>query len=507
MEKFVMKSNDIDFDVVVIGSGCIGSVISTILANKKYKVLMLEKGTHPRFSLGESSTPLTTFLFKKFADSYQIPEFEKYSSYNNMKEKTNLNCGPKGIFYYLNHKENKEANFEGETIVQTRTVDLQYDRKDLDLDLVKLASEKYNVTYRDNTEIIDFDDTNKNFIKLSIKDSKHDVSTIYAKFVLDCSGFNSFIANSLNIKNEIHTPLNSRSIFSHVKNLIKIDDLSEEIEGIKKFDGTQHHYFDGGWLWIIPFDNGITSVGFNLDNNVYPMNSLSATEEFELFINKFPTLKKIFENVEYTMPIIKTGRLQFKKEKYVGNRWAMLPAAVMGIDAWQSTGLTIGMLSIQRLVWILDNLCFKNDDFSIQNFNSYIKQLDEEYLYINLFVSAIYKSFKYKNIFELICLLPFIGVEKFVLNDGLNRPWDPTSLFMSFGDPLWLYYFNKIIKLVDQINEENSKQIEEEIRNILVNDLKEFNSRNYGKIEMQNKYLMNMSKSESQLNKFMGEVC
>src|SRR5437870_5781735 len=44
--------------VAIVGSGFAGSLLARILAVQGHGVALLERGTHPRFAIGESSTPL-----------------------------------------------------------------------------------------------------------------------------------------------------------------------------------------------------------------------------------------------------------------------------------------------------------------------------------------------------------------------------------------------------------------------------------------------------------------
>ena len=48
----------IDADVAVVGSGFAGSLVSLALTRRGRRVVMIERGRHPRFAIGESSTPL-----------------------------------------------------------------------------------------------------------------------------------------------------------------------------------------------------------------------------------------------------------------------------------------------------------------------------------------------------------------------------------------------------------------------------------------------------------------
>ena len=61
-------------DVVVVGSGFAGSLIARILRTLGYHVLLLERGTHPRFAIGESSTPLANLSLERIARRYNLPD-------------------------------------------------------------------------------------------------------------------------------------------------------------------------------------------------------------------------------------------------------------------------------------------------------------------------------------------------------------------------------------------------------------------------------------------------
>ncbi len=48
--------------VAVVGAGFGGSLIALIAARLGHEVLLVERGTLPRFAIGESSTPMANFL-------------------------------------------------------------------------------------------------------------------------------------------------------------------------------------------------------------------------------------------------------------------------------------------------------------------------------------------------------------------------------------------------------------------------------------------------------------
>ena len=71
-----MKNMPAQFDVVILGSGMAGSVLATILAKHKAKVLMLDKASHPRFAIGEALTSHTEKLLSLLSHQYAIPELD-----------------------------------------------------------------------------------------------------------------------------------------------------------------------------------------------------------------------------------------------------------------------------------------------------------------------------------------------------------------------------------------------------------------------------------------------
>ena len=504
------------FDVAIIGSGFTGALGAGILSKLGYKVLLLERGRHPKFALGESSTPLTTHYLKKFSDQYGIPEFDVLSSYEKMKSGTNLNCGPKELFYYMGHSFS-EASMLGsnltqkEVIVQTRSTDVQYDRAQLDEYLTSVAI-KYG------SEYIDMVDVNK------VLFSSSDV-TIFAseegcerefksKFIIDCTGHKSVLAKQMDLRifeKNLDTPLKTRTIFTHFKGVKEIDMAFQNLEGFdKKIEiprtrGTQHHVFDGGWYWFIPFDNGVTSVGISLDMDLHPQNAMAAEEEFMLITSKLPLVKKLLSSAQNTMAFIKTDRLQFFSNKMAGGRWALMPSAAFGIDAWQSTGMTLSVMSLDRLIWNLENVVFKFDKFEPESFAIYQEQLSKEFYYISRFIHGVYKSFKHQELFNLFCLLPFLGIEKFVLDGGLLRPWDSNAIFMNFGNPHWVECFNKLYYFILDMNKKDTLT-ENDIsfaQNVIQKDMYRYNSRNYGCPSMKNTYMVDNSTIEEALDKVL----
>ncbi|MBE9170024.1 hypothetical protein IQ238_21715 [Pleurocapsales cyanobacterium LEGE 06147] len=111
------------------------------------------------------------------------------------------------------------------------------------------------------------------------------------------------------------------------------------------YQGTLHHVFDGGWMWVIPFNNHqrstnpICSVGVNFDSRRFPKTNLSAEKEFQNFLTKFPDIAIQFEDAKPIRNWVSTGRLQYSSSSCRGERFFLLPHAAGFVDALYSFGL------------------------------------------------------------------------------------------------------------------------------------------------------------------------
>ena len=62
-----------DADVVIVGAGFAGALTAMALRRRGRSVLLVERGRHPRFAIGESSTPLANLLIEELADRTTCP--------------------------------------------------------------------------------------------------------------------------------------------------------------------------------------------------------------------------------------------------------------------------------------------------------------------------------------------------------------------------------------------------------------------------------------------------
>ena len=93
-----------DFDIAVVGSGFAGSLIAMIAQRLGRSVVLIERERHPRFAIGESSTPLANLLLEELAARYDLPQVASLAKWGTWQAAhPELACGLKRGFTFFHH--------------------------------------------------------------------------------------------------------------------------------------------------------------------------------------------------------------------------------------------------------------------------------------------------------------------------------------------------------------------------------------------------------------------
>jgi tetracycline 7-halogenase / FADH2 O2-dependent halogenase len=148
-------------DVAIVGSGFAGSLMALGLVRQGQRVVILERGRHPRFAIGESSTPLANLLLEELADRYDLPYVRSFSKWGTWQQShPEVACGLKRGFTFYFHEPGKpfsdDRRHERQLMVAAspcdRIADTHWYRPDFDHALVRHAQHS-GATYLDDTSI------------------------------------------------------------------------------------------------------------------------------------------------------------------------------------------------------------------------------------------------------------------------------------------------------------------------------------------------------------------
>ena len=272
-------------------------------------------------------------------------------------------------------------------------------RQDIDAYLLNTAIH-YGATVRQNTNIKEITIDQSGVQLESVKGEKFN-----ARYIVDATGFRSLLADKFGLREKpTRLKTQSRSIFTHMIDVPPYDDCVEPRGAhnmpVPWFNGTLHHIFDGGWLWVIPFNNHPTSInplcsiGLQLDPRKFPkVPGVSPQQEFQDFLSRYPSMARQFKNAKAVRDWVSTERLQYSATKCVGYRFCLMSHATGFLDPLFSRGLANTVEAINAFVPLLLKSLADND-FSEERF-AYVEALQQNTIDHNdELVNGAYISFR-----------------------------------------------------------------------------------------------------------------
>ncbi|MFF4276011.1 FAD-dependent monooxygenase [Streptomyces sp. NPDC001536] len=406
------------YDVAILGAGMAGGMLGAVLARNGVKVLLIDAGTHPRFAVGESTIPYTSAMTRIVGERYDVPEIVHMASFRGIQDHVSPMSGRKQNFGFVYHREGQDQNpdeINQLVVPEWQRTESHLFRQDTDAYLFHLAV-KHGATPLLGTRITDIETGPDGAVLRDAHGTEY-----HAEYLVDGSGFRSPVADAFGLREEpTRARHHSRTLFTHMVGVTAYDDAPSAAAHKQPspwHHGTLHHVFDGGWLWVIPFDNHdgaispLCSVGLTLDERKFPRSQdLTPQQEFDEFLEKFPQIAEQFTDARAVRPWVATGRLQYSSSSTVGERYCLTAHAAGFIDALYSRGLTNTLEVVNSLAWRLIEAT-KDGDWSTERFE-YIDRLQQG-LY-DVHDDLVYSS--------------FVGFKHYDLWNAVTRVWESTSI-------------------------------------------------------------------------------
>ena len=372
-------------DVAIIGAGFGGSLTALLVERVGLKPVLIEQGSHPRFAIGESSTPLADLTLRALAEKYDLPRLVPLTRYGSWRRTyPDVMRGLKRGFSYFHHQAGEPfvhcADHANELLVAASPDDEHADthwlRADVDHFFVREV-QAAGIDYFDRTTLENVAAgagaraagstgfagglTRSAGWRLSGRRDGEAIE-VTAPFVIDASGAGRVLERCLGIANDVSgVKTNSRTIYSHFRGVRRWRDVYEQVGGRSSdhpYDcdaAALHHVFDGGWMWVLRFDDDLVSAGFVLDREHFPLDeSVSPEREWANWLERFPSIAAQFEQAQPVRPFDRTDRLQRCAAQFVGENWAMLPYTAGFLDPLHSSGIALTLSGIERIIAALE---------------------------------------------------------------------------------------------------------------------------------------------------------
>lgn len=322
MEQQMQEIARQECDVLVIGGGPAGCTVAPLLVEKGYKVVVLEKARHPRFHIGESLLPANLPLFERMGIAEEVKA---------------IGMVKPGAEFVSPHHDMAQCFEFADAWDKSMPYAYQVQRAEFDTILIRNA-EKKGVEVHENCKAraVDFLPDNSGAIVRAQHDDGRE-SEWKARFVVDASGRDTFLANRFQIKHR-NPKHNSSAIYGH-------------FAGAKRHDGQAAgnitiFWFEHGWFWFIPMMNDTTSIG--MVTWPYYMKTIGDRniEQFLMDgIAMCPALAERLKDAKLVNKVEATGNFSYVSERNHGQNYMLLGDAYAFIDPVFSSGVLLAMNS------------------------------------------------------------------------------------------------------------------------------------------------------------------
>ncbi len=308
-------------DVLIIGGGPAGSTAATLLAGRGHRVVLLEKARHPRFHIGESLLPANLPLFERLgvADEIKAIGMQKLGA-----EFVSPWHGRGEIFEFKDAYDPRPAYA------------YQVRRSQFDEILIRRAS-RAGAQVIEGCRVCAADIApGRQFIRVDAVHEDGRPEAWDARFLVDASGRDTFVAGQLGAKRRSHKH-NSAAMYAHFSGAQRYDD--------QRAGNITIYWFEHGWLWFIPLADGASSVGAVVWPAYLKERRLPLEEFFLATIAKCAPLAARLQQAELVSPVEATGNYSYSANHSYGERYLLLGDAYAFIDPVFSSGVWLAMNS------------------------------------------------------------------------------------------------------------------------------------------------------------------
>jgi tetracycline 7-halogenase / FADH2 O2-dependent halogenase len=432
-----------DWDIVVAGAGFGGALVAAIAARTGRRVLLLEKGRHPRFAIGESSTPLSNLILERLATTHRLDSLAPIAKWGAWRRNfPSISGGLKRGFTFFHHEPPRDhpARRESPDLMVAASPndeigDTHWFRADVDQHFVRAAVEA-GVTYLDAATITEATTAGPG-VELSFErpDGRRKVR---AKLLIDATGPAGLLHRLFGLSNAgVPGMPDTCTLYSHFTGVDRDD--ATIASGRLPFppdDAAVHHLFDGGWIWVLRFNNGVTSAGVSMRCDLAEKLALREGPAGWLrLLGRLPDVARRFKNARPVREFTWQEPLPYRASQSSGQGWLMLPSAAGFVDPLMSTGFALTLLGVERLAaWLAQNPGVPD----VATLAEFAAETEADLLAAARLISALYARLADPAGFRAIALIYFVAVSYAETARRLGRA-DLAPGFLMRGRPdFWL---------------------------------------------------------------------
>ena len=321
-----------DCDVLIIGGGPAGSTLGALMARRGHDVVLLEKETHPRFHIGESLLPMNLPILDRLGVHSEVAAFGV--------------CKAGADFTYDNAGNFHTFHFD-RALGESPGCAYEVRRSEFDQILFNNA-ERLGARCYQQERVVEV--RNESACPKVVSRAVDGTDTTWTpRYVVDASGRDRWLASRRGWvkRNPRH---GSAALFGH------FEDVPRRPGG--DAGNISIYWFDGGWIWMIPLQDDVTSVGV-VCRPAFLKARLSeragdALATFNAIVGQCPPAVKRLSLAKPVSVIRGAGNYSYTANQMVGPGYALIGDAFAFVDPVFSSGVYLAMNSAERAVPMIE---------------------------------------------------------------------------------------------------------------------------------------------------------
>jgi flavin-dependent dehydrogenase len=309
-------------DVLVIGAGPAGTVAASIINKAGYKVKIVEKMKFPRFVIGESLLPRCMEALEEagFLEAVKAKGFQD-----------------KGGAKFVKNGKICDYSFDDQ-YTKGWAWTWQAPRADFDKALAdEVEKMGVPVSYETTVTAIEFDGADST---TTVEYANGEKAQIKARFIVDGSGYGRVIPRLFKLDKPSNLETR-KAMFAHVT-----DEKRAMADEPNRITIIVHEF--GVWIWVIPFSNGNTSIGFVGSPEFFKKFQGSNEEQFRAHIASQPYLSERFKDAKLIFEPRVLEAWSSTTEKFYGEGFVLTGNVTEFLDPVFSSGVTLATVSSQK---------------------------------------------------------------------------------------------------------------------------------------------------------------
>jgi flavin-dependent dehydrogenase len=326
-------------DVIVIGGGPAGSTVSTLIAQRGYKVELFEREHFPRFHIGESLIPETYWVLERLN---MLPKM-RASHFVKKYSVQFVNAAGKhsAPFYFWDNKPHECS--------QTwQVVRSEFDQMMLD------NAREHGVSAHEGVRVVDVLFEGDRAAGVTIQTEGGARREVRARVVVDASGQNGLLMNRFRLR--LWDPvLNKGAIWTYWKGAYRDTGKDEGATMVIQTTNRQ------GWFWYIPQHDDQVSVGVVAPFDYLFKGRADREQTYQEEVERCPAVQERVSRATRIAGYFATKDYSYRSKQVSGDGWVLVGDAFGFLDPLYSSGVLLALKSGQLAADAICDGLAKND--------------------------------------------------------------------------------------------------------------------------------------------------